>query len=73
MFNIEITAKARIQLTQIGEYTYLKWGKRQATIYIDENIALFDFLAQNPQIGLCRDEIYQGLRSFPHKSHIIYY
>ncbi len=73
MLKINISAKARIELTKIGEYTYVNWGKRQAKKYVDDLLSFFDFLAQNPYVGIARDEIGKDIRSFPHHSHTIYY
>lgn len=67
------TDKAEVDLENIVDYTNKNWGELQANKYIDELEEISQTLAENPEIGAKRDLIYEGLRSFPYKSHIIYY
>ncbi|MFN4763483.1 type II toxin-antitoxin system RelE/ParE family toxin [Gillisia sp. Q332] len=50
-----------------------KFGKDQALNYLIELRSYFELLLKNINIGKHRDEIKEGLFSFPYASHIIFY
>lgn len=60
-------------LEDIFDYTYDEFGFDQAEKYLLEIEDIFQNLIVNPQIGKKRDEIKQGLYSFPKDNHIIFY
>ena len=60
-------------LEDIFDYTFDEFGFEQAEKYLLEIEEIFQNLIANPQIGKKRDEIKQGLYSFPKDNHIIFY
>ena len=60
-------------LEGIFDYTFDEFGFDQAEKYLLEIEEIFQNLIANPQIGKKRDEIKQGLYSFPKDNHIIFY
>ncbi|WP_312206360.1 type II toxin-antitoxin system RelE/ParE family toxin [Epilithonimonas hominis] len=60
-------------LEDIFDYTFDEFGFDQAEKYLLEIEEIFQNLIINPQIGKKRDEIKQGLYSFPKDNHIIFY
>jgi len=60
-------------LEDIFDYTLDEFGFDQAEKYLLEIEEIFQNLIVNPQIGKKRDEIKQGLYSFPKDNHIIFY
>ena len=60
-------------LEDIFDYTVDEFGFDQAEKYLLEIEEIFQNLIVNPQIGKKRDEIKQGLYSFPKDNHIIFY
>jgi toxin ParE1/3/4 len=67
-----ISAQARLDLE--GIWLYLaKESEDIADQAIDNIFERFPKLAQFPEMGRDRSEIYAGLRSFPVQRHIIFY
>ena len=60
-------------LEDIFDYTFDEFGYDQAEKDLLEIEEIFQNLIANPQIGKKRDEIKQGLYSFPKDNHIIFY
>ena len=60
-------------LEDIFDYTFDEFGFDQAEKYLLEIEEIFQNLIINPQIGKKRDDIKQGLYSFPKDNHIIFY
>jgi len=73
MSNYAFTPEALEDLDNIVLYTLTKWGKSQAKNYVDNLNLLASRLAETPQLGRPRNELYDVLYSFPYASHIIYY
>ena len=69
----KLTAKARYDLLQIGQYTELKWGKNQRNHYLKQLDEAFNLIAVNPKIGKDRSHVLTGYRSFQQGSHVVYY
>ena len=67
------TEQAQRDLTQIVRYTQQTWGLNQAGSYIDALEELATLLAQTPKIAKQCPEIFEGLRCFPYKSHMLYF
>ena len=40
---------------------------------VKELVKKFNLLAQNPQMGVSRDNYILGMRTFPHKDYVIFY
>ncbi|MNK31092.1 Toxin ParE1 [compost metagenome] len=60
-------------LDDIFDYTLDEFGFDQAEKYLLEIEEVFQSLLLNPELGKARNEIKQGLYSFPKDNHIIFY
>lgn len=67
------TPEARDDLQGIVDYTVERWGKKQAHDYLNGLEELAARLAENPGLGANRDQLIDGLISFPYVSHRLYY
>lgn len=67
------TEQAERDLEAIIDFTLQHWGAAQTIQYIDGMHEKSQTLANNPELGLARNRLYQGLLSLPHKSHVIFY
>ncbi len=65
--------QAKADIAAIWQYTAIHWGTKQADKYYRDIISCFEELAENPRLGIPRNEIKPGYRSFPQGSHIIFY
>lgn len=73
MARFELTEGANTDLAAITDYTAVRWGKVQARTYLAALERRLNQLAGRPLIGRRRDELTDGLFSFPFESHVIYY
>ena len=73
MAHYKFTENAERDLESIIDYTKEQWGILQAHTYLDELEAQGQLLADNPEMGIKRKNISDGLLSFPYESHILYY
>ncbi len=73
MASYVFTDKAERDLENIIDYTVERWGTNQARQYIESLEQVAQSLASNADIGLKRDDLSEGLLSFPCRSHILYY
>lgn len=48
-------------------------GEKQARHYLAGLYEVFEYVAGSPGIGRARRELGEGIRSFPHGSHIVFY
>jgi len=71
--NYQFTEKAERDLEEIIDYTNEQWGEQQALTYLDGLEHHGQLLADNPDLGVKRENISEGLLSFPYESHILYY
>jgi len=62
-----------MDLRGISTYTKKTWGKKQEKAYRETLRAALRAIAKNPAIGLKREELMEGLRSFPVGHQIAYY
>jgi toxin ParE1/3/4 len=67
------TDKAERDLEGIIDYTVQEWGVSQANSYLDGLESRAQLLAENPDLGMTRETLFEGLLSFPYESHILYY
>jgi len=65
--------KARSDTDAIWDYTVKTWGVPQARSYIVGLRKVCTALADNPELGKCRDELHQGLRVYPSGKHLVFY
>ena len=70
MANFYFTEQAEKDLEAIIDFTVQRWGAAQSHDYIDDLEAL---VADNPLLGTEREELSQGLHSFPYQSHLLFY
>ncbi len=73
MATYRLTRDARRDLSAIREFTKSRWGNEQSKKYILELRRLLTLLSDNPSMGIRRRDIDEGVYSFPHASHVIYY
>jgi len=59
-------------LEEIASYTLENWGAAQTIIYLDDLEKTVKSLAGTPKLGKPCNDLSEGLRSFPHESHVIY-
>jgi toxin ParE1/3/4 len=73
MLYYKLTEAAKMDLREISEYTKKTWGKEQEKVYRETIRAALSIIAKLPEIGQMREELAEGLRSFPVGNHIAYY
>ena len=73
MRDYKLTEAAKEDLRQISAYTKKTWGKEQEKVYREIIRTALRNLAESPEIGQLREELAEGLRSFPVGNHIAYY
>lgn len=72
MLNIRISEPARSDLEEIWQYI-AENNQPAANTILGQLKAKFELIAGQPNIGRERQEIMLALKSFPHKSFIIFY
>ncbi len=73
MPNYRLSSLAEEDLFKIISTTIESWGSTQAREYAQTIDAALLKLAQYPDFGRERSEIYRGARSFPIEKHIVFY
>jgi toxin ParE1/3/4 len=73
MANYKLTEAAKKDLRGISAYTKKTWGVNQEKAYRESIRAALMVIANHPEIGLKREELAEGLRSFSVGRHIAYY
>jgi toxin ParE1/3/4 len=73
MPDYKLTDAAKKDLRGISAYTKKTWCKEKEKAYREILRAALRVIAKAPKIGQKRDELAEGLRSFPDGSHIAYY
>ncbi|MDT0646038.1 type II toxin-antitoxin system RelE/ParE family toxin [Zunongwangia sp. F260] len=68
-----LSQKSHEDIDDIYDFGADKFGEDQALEYLIGLRTHFEFLLKNPHIGKKRDEIKEGLFSFPYVSHIVFY
>lgn len=71
--NYRLSPLAEEDLFKIISITIESWGNEQAKIYAQNIDAALLKLAQYPDFGRERSEIYKDARSFPIEKHIAFY
>ncbi|NOQ34358.1 MAG: type II toxin-antitoxin system RelE/ParE family toxin [Methylococcaceae bacterium] len=69
----QLTRKAEADLKGIGRYTQKTRGRKQRNVYLSGLDKCFHLLADEPDLGLCCDEVKQGYRKFYKSRHVIFY
>jgi len=73
MPNYNLTPDAQTDLIEIRSYTVKQWGVLQSQKYISKLRKTILVLAENPLVGIQRQDVAADVFSFPHVSHVIYY
>ena len=73
MADYKFTEEAEHDLESIIDHTHQQWGELQTHTYLDGLEARGQLLADNPDLGVKREDFFEGLLSFPYESHILYY
>ena len=73
MLEIHNQLRARKDLKGMWQYSFKKWGEKQADKYYDEIIKGINLIAIHPEIGIACDDIKTGYRCFKIKEYDIYY
>ncbi|RZJ40610.1 MAG: type II toxin-antitoxin system RelE/ParE family toxin, partial [Chryseobacterium sp.] len=68
-----LSESADKDLENIFDYTEVQFGFDQAEKYLSEIENVFQKLVLNPESGRKRNEIKEGLYSFPKDNHVIFY
>lgn len=68
-----LSREADEDLQDIFSYGEEAWGEAQASKYLHELYGVFNLIADNPKLGRARPQLSEGLRSFVHGSHVVFY
>lgn len=68
-----LSARAEADLAEIWVYSAEQWSVDQADRYIEALVARFRWLCDNPSLWKLRQDITEGLYSYPQQSHVIYF
>lgn len=68
-----LSTKAFEDLKSIGRFTLKSWGREQRNIYLSKLDESFHLLAEQPQLGIARDDIRKGYRVYHVMRHLIFY
>lgn len=72
MSGYELTQRAHCDLEEIDD-SLARRDPKAARDFLIRVIEVFELLAQHPEAGRRRPELKIGVRSFPLRSHIVYY
>lgn len=73
MASFFLARAAYTDLEDIESYTLETWGEDQRVRYVSGLFDRFDAIATNPELGLSRPELADGVRSLPYERHVIFY
>lgn len=73
MSKYKLTNKAVEDLTQIWNYTAVKWSLNQASLYYEMLINHFSLIADKPESGKSYSKILENLMGLKAGRHIIFY
>ncbi|WP_254304126.1 type II toxin-antitoxin system RelE/ParE family toxin [Shewanella sp. VB17] len=73
MSSYKLSPLAKDDLFKILSSTIESWGSRQAKVYAQTIDAALLKLAQYPDFGRERSDVYDGAKSFPVEKHIVFY
>ena len=68
-----LSAKSFEDLKTIGRFTLKYWDREQHKIYLSKLDESFHILADQPQLGIARDDIRQGYRVYHVGRHLVFY
>lgn len=70
---VVLTDQAKADLKDILNFTAREWGREQRSAYRRLIRDATSTLASSPSLGRARDDLFAGLRSYPARSHMLYY
>lgn len=70
---VRFSAAAREDLRAITRFTIDKFGVRQAKIYGQSITSVIEKIQINPNLGIFRPELAEGLQSIVHQSHVVFF
>jgi len=70
---VRLTPEADSDLTDILEYTFVRWDEAQMNEYAETLYEALGHLAVFPDLGRSRSDLEPALRSYPAGDHIIFY
>ena len=73
MGNYFLSLDADEDLQDIYIFSEEKWGTKRAEKYTFDLFETFELIGDNPKMGRLRRELGQGIRSFPHSSHVVFF
>jgi len=73
MSSYRLSPLAEEDLFKIISITIESWGSAQAKVYAQTIDAVLLKLAQYPDFGRERNNVYNGAKSFPVEKHIVFY
>lgn len=73
MGEYRLSPKAKDDMESVWLYSLSEWGVEQTHLYYDGLIDGFEFLVENPSVGVVCNEIREGYRRYRVKRHVIYY
>lgn len=68
-----LTRDAQQDLTVIRSYTAQQWGQEQSRKYLQNMRSMIELLVEFPGQGTAREDVGEGVCSFPCGSHLLYY
>jgi toxin ParE1/3/4 len=68
-----LSKSANADLNDIAIYSRDTWGSDTALNYLDALQELITQLAESPKLGKACNDLAEGLRSFQHQSHVVFY
>jgi toxin ParE1/3/4 len=68
-----LSSKSLEDLKSIGRFTLKSWGREQRNIYLSKLDDAFHMLADQPHLGIARDDIREGYRIYHVGRHLIFY
>jgi toxin ParE1/3/4 len=68
-----LSAKSLEDLKTIGRFTLKTWGREQRKVYLSKLDSAFHLLADQPHLGISRDDIREGYRVYHVGRHLIFY
>ncbi|MDH5413365.1 MAG: type II toxin-antitoxin system RelE/ParE family toxin [Flavobacteriaceae bacterium] len=73
MGRYQLSKKAEFDINHLYADGVLEYGLRQADRYYDGLIERFEFLADNPNIGINSDELSSNLQRFRYGRHVVFF
>ncbi|MEY4576238.1 MAG: hypothetical protein RL701_941 [Pseudomonadota bacterium] len=73
MKQLRYSRRAESDLEEVGDYTFEKWGRDQAIVYIGQLGACAQLVFENPMIARTCDDLRSGYRRLEEGSHVLFF